>query len=200
MNMASVVVLLPGLNPNCMSSRLTRFLIFLSITLSKTFITWSSSFIPLYEPQSRASPLPLYTLTIQLFFQSVGILPSFTIALNKSVNQETPVSPDAVNISDTKPVGPAALPTFVFATATRTSSSVIRSAGPLVGLASSKSSLFHSNSSFSSFSKYSFHTSFILESSTAILPSLSFTEPLPTTSYDTYKLVGRKKSNNQLLT
>ena len=70
---------------------------------------------------------------------------------------------DAVNISDTKLDVPAALPTFVFASATRTSSSVIRSAGPLVGLASSKRSLFHSNSLFSSFSNYPFHTCFILE-------------------------------------
>jgi len=46
--------------------------------------------------------------------------------LNKSVSQETPVSADAVNISDNKSVGPAALPSLVFAIAARTSSSEMK--------------------------------------------------------------------------
>jgi len=51
------VVPLPGLNPNYVSSRLTRFLTFLSSTLSETFITWSSSFIrpPPPHPSPRTS-------------------------------------------------------------------------------------------------------------------------------------------------
>src|SRR5258706_112709 len=108
--------------------------------------------------------------------------PSLTIALNMSVIQSAAASPAAVNISDTKPEGPAALPSFALAVAARTSSTVISSAGPLTGLTSSKPSLFHLNSSFNRFSKCSFHTSFILVSLIAIFPSLSFTHPSPTTS------------------
>src|SRR5258706_560356 len=108
--------------------------------------------------------------------------PSLTIALNMSVIQSAAASPDAVSISDTRPEGPAALPAFALAVAARTSSTVISSAGPLTGFASSKPSLFQSNSLFNKFSKCSFHTSFILVSLIAIFPSLSFTHPAPTTS------------------
>src|SRR5258706_323077 len=83
--------------------------------------------------------------------------PSLTIALNMSVIQSAAASPDAVSISDTRPEGPAALPAFALAVAARSSSTVISSADPLTGFASSKPSLFQSNSSFNKFSKCSFH-------------------------------------------
>ena len=45
---------LPGVNPNCISSICRICLSRASITLSNTFIACSSSFIPRYEPHSRA--------------------------------------------------------------------------------------------------------------------------------------------------
>ena len=44
----------------------TIILNLLSHTLSKTFKPCSSNFIPQKEPQSRGSPLPLYSVTIVL--------------------------------------------------------------------------------------------------------------------------------------
>ena len=41
------IVPFPGMNPNCMSSMLTASLMYFSITLSKTFMRWSSNFKPL---------------------------------------------------------------------------------------------------------------------------------------------------------
>src|SRR4029077_16153062 len=114
-NMASVVSL-PGRNPNCCSSIVMLLLSFFSMTLSNTFIAWSSSLIPLYEPHSRASPFPLYTGAIQLLFQSSGIFLSAMILLNRFVIHVMPSSPKAWSISDTTPDGPAAFPTFVAAT------------------------------------------------------------------------------------
>src|SRR5437867_1519595 len=95
------------------SSIFTFFLIRASITLSSTFKTCSSSFIPLYELHSRAFPLPLYTFTIQLLFQSTGTTPVLTTSLQISVTHFTPGSPAAVSISAATPDGPVALPLFV---------------------------------------------------------------------------------------
>src|SRR6476469_4594922 len=108
-NTASVVPL-PGINPKCMSSmQILPSIIFLlslaSTTLSNTFSPCSNNFTPLYDPHSRASPLPLYILTIQLLLQSSGILPSLTTSLHSSVILLTPSSPIALNISATTPVG-----------------------------------------------------------------------------------------------
>jgi len=46
---------------------------------------------PLYDPQSRASPFPLYTVITQLFLQSPGIFPSDILWLNKQENYTVPV-------------------------------------------------------------------------------------------------------------
>src|SRR5208282_1355933 len=93
-NIASVVPL-PDLKPNCIPLICTLSLTLISITRSRTFITWSSNLIPRYEPHSSALPLPLYTLTIQLFLKSSGIFPSDTTALHKSVIHCIPTSPAA---------------------------------------------------------------------------------------------------------
>src|SRR6266516_1979376 len=122
--MASVFPL-PGLNPNWIASIFTIFLIRASKTLSNTFNTCSSSFIPLYELHSRAFPLPLYTFTIQLLFQSNGTIPPLTTSLQISVTHLTPASPAAFNISTATPDGPAALPLFAVAIANLTSSTDI---------------------------------------------------------------------------
>src|SRR6478609_9371263 len=116
-NTASVVPL-PGINPKCMSSmQILPSIIFLlslaSTTLSNTFSPCSNNFTPLYDPHSRASPLPLYILTIQLLLQSSGIFPSLTTSLHSSVILLTPSSPIALNISATTPVGPAAFSSFI---------------------------------------------------------------------------------------
>src|SRR6266516_4037939 len=116
------VVPLPGLKPNCISSIFTIFLIRVSKTLSNTFNTCSSSFIPLYELHSRAFPLPLHTFTIQLLFQSNGTTPSLTTSLQISVTHFTPA---AFNISTASPDGPAALPLFALDIANLTSATDI---------------------------------------------------------------------------
>src|SRR6266516_1861455 len=118
------VVPLTGLNSNCISSIFTIFLICASKTLSNTFNTCSSSFIPLYELHSRSFPLPLYTFTIQLLFQSNGTTPPFTTSLQISVTHFTPASPAAFNISTATPDGPAALPLFALDIANLTSTDI----------------------------------------------------------------------------
>ena len=60
------------INPNFM---LSIFKIFLTFTLSKTFIACSlNSFMPLYEPHVSASRFPLKTFIIHLLLRSSGIL------------------------------------------------------------------------------------------------------------------------------
>jgi len=55
----------PGPNPDCIPSLFTPYLIFTSISRSKSFITWSSNFIPRYEPHSGAWLLTMYTIAIK---------------------------------------------------------------------------------------------------------------------------------------
>src|SRR5664279_2918855 len=129
MKMASVVPR-PGLKPNCILSICTLFLTLFSITRSRTFITWSNNLMPRYDPHSKALPLPLYMLTIQLFLQSCGIFPSVTTALHRSVIHCISTSPAAFNISATTPLGPGAFPNLAFFIATFTSSKVIPSHSP----------------------------------------------------------------------
>src|SRR5579864_7838055 len=145
-------------------------------------MTWSSSLIPRQEPHSSASPFPLYTHTIQLFLQSVGIFPSLTIALHISVTQSTPSSPAAFSISAAIPDGPTAFPDFIFEIAALTSLVEISSAGPATASRGSRLPLFHSNSAFSSLSKYSLQTFNNFSCSTTISPLQSLIHPPPSTS------------------
>src|SRR5271163_3044157 len=172
----------PPVKPNCISSTFTCPLNLTSITLSKTFITWSSNFTPLSDPHSKASPFPLNTVTNQLFLQSAGITPSFTITLHRSVTQITPASPAADSISAPIPDGPTAFPAFNLPIAALTSLAVISAAGPLTACRVSRPSLSQSNSSFKSFSKCLLHTSFNPSRSTTTFPSSSLIQPSPTTS------------------
>src|SRR6267154_1515391 len=103
------VVPFPGLNPNCIFSNFTNPLTRASITLSTTFNTCSSNFIALYELHSKAFPFPLYTFTIQLLFQSIGISPLLTTSLQISVPHFTPDSPP---LSTYLPLHLMALPLF----------------------------------------------------------------------------------------
>src|SRR5687768_9758129 len=121
-------------------------------------------------------------LTIQLFFQSSGILPSLTTALHMSVTHCTPASPEAFSISTSTPDGPAAFPLLALDSADRTSCTEKHSHGPLTASTSPNPSRFHSNSSFNNVSKYSFYTSFTSSSSTITRPTLFFTLHAPTTS------------------
>src|SRR5664279_3844710 len=180
MKMASVVPR-PGLKPNCILSICTLSLTLFSITRSRTCITWSNNLMPRYDPHSKALPLPLYTLTIQLFLQSCEIFPSVTTALHRSVMHCIPTSPAAFNISATTPLGPGAFPNLAFFIATFTSSKVIPSHSPGTLYTCSRFSFFQSNSSFSSSSKHSFHTFFIFASSITSFPCLSLTQFTPTT-------------------
>src|SRR5579864_6970021 len=145
-------------------------------------MTWSSSLIPRCEPHSSASPFPLYTHTIQLFLQSVGIFPSLTIALHISVTQSTPSSPAAFSISAAIPDGPTAFPDFIFEIAALTSLVEISSAGPATASRGSRLPLFQSNSSFSSLSKYSLQTFNNFSCSTTMSPLQSVIHPPPSTS------------------
>src|SRR6476469_1689108 len=169
-NTASVVPL-PGINPKCMSSmQILPSIIFLlslaSTTLSNTFSPCSNNFTPLYDPHSRASPLPLYILTIPLLLQSSGTFPSLTTSLHSSVILPTPSSPIALNISATTPVGPAAVSSFLLLLASLTSSSLniilslLHTSPPPPSPPSPQPSLPPSHSSFLSLSYYPLPTFF----------------------------------------
>ena len=147
MNIASVVPL-PGLNPNWISSSWTSYSLF-NNSFHHLHYTWFRSFIPLYEPHSRASPFPLYTLTIQLRSQSCGTLPSCSMALQISVTHLIPTSPLSNRLQHfgCNPDEPAALYFFICSIATFTSCSVINSPDSVVELSSSCQSLRNINES-----------------------------------------------------
>src|SRR6201993_5191433 len=121
-------------------------------------------------------------ITIQLFLQSLGIFPLLTTSLHISVTHCRPASPDASNILTTTSDCPAAFPDLELASADLTSSTEIFSQGPLTASTTSNPLRSHSNSSFNSFSKYSFQTSFISFSSVRTFCSLFLIQALPTTS------------------
>jgi len=102
----------------------------LPLLLQPLILSTHGNFTPLYDPHSRASPFPLYTGTIQLFFKSFGILPSLTTALHTSVTHSAPSPPETFNISTITPEGPAAFPDLILAIADFTASTDCRSAGP----------------------------------------------------------------------
>ena len=73
----------------------------------------------------RASPLPLYKLTIFERFQSEGIQPALIILFARFVIDLMISFPAHLIISITIPDGPAALPVFIFAIALEIISSVL---------------------------------------------------------------------------
>src|SRR6218665_2595812 len=92
---------------------------------------------------------------------------SFRIIYRQSI----PVWSSALNISAVIPDGPCALLFFMLLIAISISLRVISLYGPSTGQISSRGSL--GFSSFNSSVKYVFHLSFIVSSSTRILPALS---------------------------
>ena len=89
------------------------------------FITWACNFKPLYLCLERASPLPLYKLTINGKFQCEGIRPSLIILFAWFVIDLMISLPADLIISINIPDGTAALPVFIFAMALEITSSVM---------------------------------------------------------------------------
>src|SRR5215470_12227189 len=154
-----------------MSSIATCSRTLFSNTLSITFIPCSSNLIPLYDPQSKGSPLPLYKGTNTLFFQSFGMCPSSITLLHSSVSQFTLMfSSDDISSVDT-PDNPGDFFLFILLNAYLTSSLSILHAGP--SFIQLDVSLSHTFSSFINFSMYCFHVSLMPLSSTTSSPELS---------------------------
>ena len=82
----------------------------------QNFITCSNRFHALYEPHVSASPVPLWTFTIQLLLQSSGNLPSFTTALHIIIHPQCTTSFAGSSLEHLfcNSLRPADLPCFIF--------------------------------------------------------------------------------------
>ena len=104
------VVPFPGINSNCIVSIFAVSLIIRSNARSITFIGCSSNFITLYD--LGYIPLDLFSLW-KLVAKYYSSSHQGTIKLHREVNHNTVQSSSAIYISNTIPVGPAALPFFI---------------------------------------------------------------------------------------
>ena len=133
------------MKPHCISSISTFCLMSPPHAPTPSSLAQSTS-SPLWLPLFKASPLPLYRLTMKLSCQSVGMHPSEMMSSMRSRTSTAPASPMGFSISATIPDGPAALPDAILLMAFVIISKVIGSLGPSTGLSSDRSSGFQGNS------------------------------------------------------